>query len=110
MTQQLDRKAALRAYKDRKVRSGIYAIRHLASGRAWPGSANDLDATHNGQWLTLNAGRHLDKELQEAWTRLGEDAFEYVILEVLEDLASPLVLKETLKASKAAWLQKLREG
>ncbi|BDU73953.1 GIY-YIG nuclease family protein [Mesoterricola silvestris] len=107
MDSPFDRKAALRAYKERKVRSGIYGIRLKATGRTWPGSANDLDATRNGQWGVLNEGRHLAKDLQAEWTRLGQDAFEYVVLEVLEPCASPLVLKETLKERKAAWAQRL---
>lgn len=107
MESNFDRKAALRAYKERKVRPGIYGIRLKATGRTWPGSANDLDATRNGQWGTLNDGRHLVKDLQEAWNRLGEEAFEYVILEVLDEIESPLVRKETLKAKRAEWAARL---
>jgi len=107
MSPEFDRKAALRAYKERKVRPGIYGIREIASGRTWPGSANDLDATRNGQWIALNSGRHLEKELQAAWTRLGEDAFEYVILDVIEEEMTTLVLKETLKSRKAEWKEVL---
>ena len=103
MTAGFDRKSALRAYKERKVRPGIYAVREITSGRAWPGSAADLDATRNGLWHTLNSGRHLDKGLQAEWSRLGEERFEYVVLEVLEEEMTPLVLKETLKARKADW-------
>jgi len=55
MEGKLDRKAAVRAFKEPKVRSGIYGIRNTATGRTWAGSANDLDATRNGQWLTLES-------------------------------------------------------
>ncbi|WP_243287502.1 GIY-YIG nuclease family protein [Geothrix terrae] len=98
-----DRKAALRAYKERKPRPGIYAVRHLASGRAWAGANPNLDTTRNGLWHQLNEGRHLDRGLQAAWNQHGEAAFEYVILEVLEEEMSPLILKESLKAKKAEW-------
>jgi len=99
----LDRKAALRAYKERKLRSGIYAVRDTGSGRAWAGAARDLDATRNGLWHTLNDGRHLDKALQAEWNRLGEGRFEYVVLDVITEEMTPLVLKETLKAKLAQW-------
>jgi hypothetical protein len=39
--------------------------------------------------------------------RWGADAFEYVVLEVLEDDLAPLVLKETLKERRAAWAGRL---
>lgn len=103
MTAPFDRKAALRAYKERKPRPGIYAVRHLATGRAWPDAAVNLDTTRNGLWNTLHHGRHLNRDLQAAWKEHGEAAFEFVELEVFEEEMSPLVLKETLKERKAAW-------
>lgn len=107
MTTTTDRKAAIRAYKERKVRPGIYAVRDRETGRAWADSALDLDSRKNGLWHTLEDGRHLDKALQAEWNRLGAGRFEYVILEVLEEEMTPLVLKETLKARKAGWAQLL---
>ena len=110
MAEPFDRKAALRAYKERRPRPGIYAVRERATGRAWAGSAPDLDTTRNGLWHTLHAGRHLDRDLQAAWTRLGEAAFEFVILEVLEGELSPWALKETLKTRRAEWARRLAEA
>ena len=70
----VDRKAAVRAYKERKVRPGIYAVREIETGNSWAGSALDLDSTKNGLWHALNAGRHLDKGLQEKWNLFTEGA------------------------------------
>ena len=109
MTAPFDRKAALRAYKERKPRPGIYAVRHLGTGRAWADAAVNLDTTKNGLWNTLNHGRHLHRELQAEWQTHGEAAFEFVELEVFEEEMSPLVLKETLKERKAVWGGILRE-
>lgn len=109
MPEPFDRKAALRAYKERKPRPGIYAVRHTASGQAWAGAAADLDTTRNGLWHALDAGRHLDRGLQAAWARDGAGAFEYLILEVLEEEMGPLVLKETLKARQSEWARLLAE-
>ena len=102
-----DRKAALRAYKQLRPRPGIYAVRHLASGRAWPDASPNVDTTRNGLWHRLEDGRHLDRELQQAWNRWGPEAFEYVVLEVIEEDLTPLLLKETLKELKTAWCRRL---
>ena len=110
MAEPFDRKAALRAYKLRKPRPGIYAVRHIESGRAWPDASPDLDTTKNGLWHRLEDHRHLDKALQSEWKLRGAEAFEYTILEVIEEDMSPLVLKETLKALKAAWVKRLSAG
>jgi hypothetical protein len=107
MNTPFDRKAALRDYKARRPRPGIYAVRHLATGRSWAASCPNLDTTKNGLWLQLQQGRHLDRSLQAAWNRWGETAFDFVILEVLEDDMSPLVLKETLKAKQLQWVARL---
>jgi hypothetical protein len=107
MSEVFDRRAARRAYKERRVRAGIYAVRERATGRAWAGAARDLDTTQNGLWHCLDEGKHLDKDLQAAWTGLGSQAFEYVVLEVLPEDLSPLVLREELKARRVAWANRL---
>ncbi len=110
MSEPFDRKAALRAYKEQKPRPVIYAVRQITSGRAWADSTPNLDTIKNGLWHRLMEGRHLDRELQAEWNRLGEPAFEYIILEVLKEEMTPLVLKETLKTRKAEWVQMLAES
>jgi hypothetical protein len=110
MSDPFDRKAALRAYKERKLRPGIYAVRRIETGDAWPGWSLNLDTTRNGLWIQLNQGRHLDKGLQEAWRAHGEAAFEFVILEVVEEELSEFVLKETLKTRQAEWRRALTHG
>ncbi|MBI1751260.1 MAG: GIY-YIG nuclease family protein [Acidobacteria bacterium] len=110
MSGTFDRKAALRAYKERKPRPGICGVRHLGTGRVWADSSPDLDTAKNGLWLRLEQGRHLDRALQEAWNQSGESAFEYVILEVLEEELSPVFLRDALKAMKAKWTALLAAG
>jgi hypothetical protein len=110
MSEPFDRKAALRAYKERKPRPGIYAVRHVETGCAWVDAALDLDTTRNGLWLRLEQGRHLDRGLQAAWNQHGGGAFEYVILEVIEAEMSPFLLKDTLITKKADWATLFAEG
>ncbi|HNX32349.1 MAG TPA: GIY-YIG nuclease family protein [Holophaga sp.] len=107
MPEPFDRKAALRAYKQRRPRPGIYAVKHVESGRAWPDSSPNLDTTKNGLWHRLDEGRHMDKTLQAEWDLWGPEAFEYTILEVVEEDMSPFLLKETLKSLKAQWVNRL---
>jgi hypothetical protein len=100
-----ERKAAIKSYKDRKPRPGIYGVRLKAAGRCWVGSSPNLDTTKNGLWGTLNTGRHLDRSLQAEWTRLGEEAFEFVILETLKEDVLPLAVKDLLKEKKRLWAE-----
>jgi hypothetical protein len=102
-----ERKAAIKAYKERKPRPGIYGVRLKSTGRCWAGSSLNLDTTKNGLWGTLNAGRHLDRSLQAEWTRLGEEAFEFVILETLKEDVLPLAVKDLLREKKRLWAEQL---
>jgi len=102
-----NRKAAIRAFKDRKVARGTFAVRCAATSHVWVGSAPDLDAWRNSIWFTLRNGTHLNKELQRQWNEQGEPAFTYEILETLGDDVSPLALNDLLKEKRLAWKEKL---
>ena len=53
------RKAAVAAYKERKVETGIYAVRCTASDQVWVGIAPDLSTIQNRLWFTLRQGTQL---------------------------------------------------
>lgn len=50
------RKAAVAAYKERKVEAGAYVVRFTASGQAWVGSAPDLATIGSRIWFSLRQG------------------------------------------------------
>jgi len=79
-----DRKALLRDYKERKVESGVYAVRCLATGEVWIGVAPDLSNRQNGVWFSLRLGSHREKSLQAAWNAHGGDAFVFEAVEVVD--------------------------
>lgn len=79
-----ERKALLRAYKERKVEAGIYAVRCLATGQAWVGATAELSTRQNGIWFSLRLGSHRDKSLQAAWNIHGADAFGFEAVEAID--------------------------
>ena len=64
--------------------TGVYAIRHKDSGRVYVGSAKDIHARWAGHVRDLERGRHGNSYLQNAWSRHGSDAFEFVIIETCD--------------------------
>jgi len=96
-----DRKAAVLAYKERKVEPGIYAVRCAASGQAWVGSAPDLSTIQNRQWFALRQGIHSNPSLQQAWNAHGADAFAFEIVERMEDEEIRIVRDRLLKEALA---------
>jgi hypothetical protein len=103
----LDRKAAIREFKERKTARGTFAVRCLATAEVWVGSARNLDAVKNRIWFGLRLGNHSEKSLQERWNLHGEQAFEYEVLEKLDDDVSPLAEADALKEKKGQWMEKL---
>jgi hypothetical protein len=107
MPSPVDKKEAIRKYKEQKTPAGVYAIRCTASGKVWVGPSRNLDATRNGLWFTLRTGVHMEKSLQREWDTHGEPAFEYEILEVLDADLLPMAIKDLLKEKQTHWVAKL---
>jgi hypothetical protein len=107
MSANLRKKEAIKEYKARKIPRGIFVVRCTATGRAWVGSSPNLEAARNGLWFTLDLGNHPNKSLQAEWNAKGGEAFEYEILEKLDDDVSPLALNDLLQEKKRQWAGEL---
>ena len=101
------RKEAIRKFKERKPLLGAFAIRCTASGRVWVGASRNLDATRNSFWFSLRHGSHPARSLQEEWDVHGEAAFQYEILERLEDDLVSLAVADLLKEKAGYWVGQL---
>jgi group I intron endonuclease len=60
---------------------GIYCITCIPTGKIYIGSSNDLRRRHSDHCWQLNAGKHANPHLQNAWRCYGADAFCFDILE-----------------------------
>jgi len=67
---------------------GIYAITHLRTGRVYVGSASNISKRWSAHRKALRLGRHLNPHLQLAWTKYGECAFSFSIIEVTDNLTA----------------------
>lgn len=103
-----ERKAAVAAYKERKVISGIYAVRCAATDQPWVGSAPDLSTIQNRLWFTLRQGNNTHRSLQEAWATHGSEAFTFEIVDRLTDDDDPGYIRNAaLKSLHADWIDRL---
>jgi hypothetical protein len=107
MGSNVDKKEAIRKFKEQKVPRGVYAVRCTVTGHVWVGTSRNLDATRNGTWFSLRIGGHRDKSLQQEWNMHGEPAFDYEILEKLEDDVHPLAAADLLKEKGKQWVTKM---
>ncbi|SFI84057.1 hypothetical protein SAMN05216304_103712 [Bosea sp. OK403] len=104
-----DRKAAVAAYKERKIISGIYLIRCTVSGEAWIGACAELSTIQNRIWFMLRFGNHPNKALQLCWDEHGAEAFSFEALERLEE-DDPYIRTARLKERAAHWREWHKAG
>lgn len=102
-----DKKAAIAAYKERKVVIGVYAVRCPASGKIWIGHSTSLDTIQNRVWFTLRLGNHPCRELQQAWNNRISDDFVFEELERMDDEDLAYVREARLKERAAHWRSSL---
>lgn len=79
--------------------AGIYQIEHNKLKKVYIGSSRDLKTRFVEHRANLRANKHVNKKLQNAWNKYGEDAFVFSILEVVED-------SKNLLAREQFWMDK----
>lgn len=62
------------------MKSGIYKIEHIGSGRLYIGSSIDAITRMRKHREKLNRNEHENKALQNAWNKYGEKAFRFLLL------------------------------
>ena len=101
------RKEAVKEYKERKPLRGAFAVRCRATGQVWVGTSRCLDTVQNRIWFGLGHGGDHNTTLQAEWNAHGQEAFEYEILEQLEEDVNPLAIKDILKEKLVKWAELL---
>jgi group I intron endonuclease len=100
-----------REYKQTKRPMGVYGIRNSRNDKVYIGSGIDLSAKINRHKAELKFGHHRNKELQEAWNSLGESAFEFEVLDVLDHEENPQASPaEELHVLVEMWIRRLEEA
>jgi hypothetical protein len=104
----IDRKARTREYKETPPDAGVYQIRNTTTGRSLVASSVNPAGRLNRQRFQLKAGSHPHAELQADWNELGEQAFEFTIVDLLEPKDEPTYdPKEELAVLETLWRDKL---
>lgn len=105
---QQSRRQAVRDYKERKVPTGIYAVRCAATDEAWVGQSKHLAQQKNRIWFGLRQGGHPNPALRAAWAAHGEAAFSFEVLEAIDDEGLGALGRDSLLKDRAAhWRSEL---
>ena len=63
------------------MKTGIYKIEHIGSGKIYIGSAIDIDKRYGEHIRTLRRNTHHNRYLQHAWNKHGESQFVFDVVE-----------------------------
>ena len=61
--------------------SGIYKIINNVNGKIYIGSSEDIERIWYHHKNCLNKGTHINKHLQAAWNKYGENSFSFEVVE-----------------------------
>jgi hypothetical protein len=106
------RKAAIAAFKERKIQAGVYAVRCAVSGQVWVGCSPNIDSVQTRLWFMLKTGGKSYPEMQAVWDAHGEGSFSFEVLERREEsqTATPYLRDATLKERMSHWRRELGAG
>lgn len=64
---------------------GIYKITNLVNNKVYVGQAIDLEKRLSEHRFSLLGNRHINKHLQNAWNKYGEENFKFEVIEVCSE-------------------------
>lgn len=105
----IDRKEAIRQYKERPRGYGVAVARNTINGKAFVFSGIDIEALINRNRTQLKFGGHPNKSMQADWNVVGGDHFTFEVVDTLSPPANDpqADLRDECKALEALWVEKL---
>lgn len=80
---------------------GVYLWLNTVNGKVYVGSATDVARRKQHHTIKLKNGKHHNAHLQAAWLKHGAAAFQFELLEQVNDLI-------WLRAREQAWITRLK--
>jgi len=104
----IDRKAAIRQYKETPRTMGVGVVRNTATRKSLVISGIDLPSLLNRHQAQLRLNAHMVKSLQADWNAQKGESFLFEIVDTLEPKQAPgYDPRADLSALEQLWLEKL---
>lgn len=104
-----NKKELIAAYKERKVKGGVYAIKNTVTGKVLLLCATDIQGCKNRFDFSQNTGGCVNMKLTEDWNKYGGKSFVFELLEEVEmsPTQTQKEFSEDIKLLYEIWLEKL---
>lgn len=105
----IDRKAAIRQYKETPRPMGVAVLRNARNDKVFVLAGRDISSLINRNRAQLRLKAHPNRVLQEEWSAMGEECFTFEVVDTLTPPADTPAYDPTedLKALEALWMEKL---
>ena len=105
----IDRKAAIRQYKETPRTMGVGVVRNTVTGKSLVISGIDLPSRLNRHQAQLRLNAHMVKPLQADWNAQKGESIVFEVVDTLEPRQEPdYDPREDLEALEQLWLEKLQ--
>lgn len=102
------KKEIINAYKEIKLKIGVYQIKNAVNNKVFIGSSIDLIAIWNRHQFQLNNGLHLNSNLQKEWNDFGPENFIYEILsEIKQNNTKTIDYRKEAKQLEAMFIEEM---
>lgn len=65
---------------------GIYIIKNIVDNKVYIGRSKDIDSRISSHKCNLRRNKHINKHLQNAWNKYGEDNFKFEVVEICNNI------------------------
>lgn len=105
------RKRLVEEYKLKKTTGGVYMVRNQETGTFFLKGDTNLEGSKNRFEFSQKTGSCVFHQLRREWDQYGPAAFEFVVLEEIEQKAeeSGAAFKDRLKKLEEKWKEKQEE-
>ncbi|NDO46523.1 GIY-YIG nuclease family protein [Clostridium sp. MD294] len=107
----LQKKEIKKAYQQKKIIGGIYAIQNTKTDKWFVKESHNLEASKNLFDFSKKINDCTEQKLKQDWLQYGSDYFCFIVLEELEkgEEQTRKSFQEDLKELLQIWLEKLSE-
>ena len=75
---------------------GVYCIEHIDSGTKYIGSSNNIQQRWREHKSHLRRNKHVNRWLQRAWNKYGEDTFVFSVVYECNDVTERITVEQHL--------------
>ena len=97
-------------FHDASNKAGIYKIRNILNNKCYIGCTKNFEIRYTKHLSSLRNQKGVNKHLQNAWNKYGEENFVFEIIEALDPMEDKKELNKVLNIKEQYWVNIVKPG